>query len=447
MNSYKSCFAKSVNRFLFSFLASATLLTCTGTAGISAEEQSVPDNTSIDCSLAPSSISHSISATIPTETRSQSDTIDAAKAAAKSKSALTAESPLLETKGTTGTSVNGTAQDGTDTATFDSSSGKTYKAEIKIDTVATVISPRNPAQQIDDITNEMVNTDDKRTVSTSRKIFRKLGDMAQYATTCKGFHSSSEGADLILSEKEKELSKNTTASDYLKQRRYDGLHAQVAGCVFQIAMGLGTNEANHKDQFVNTGYLKLKDLIGEEKAQAWLNSLTSWSEQIKSENRKMDLDTLDVLTIQNKSAQVVNTALQNDDVVKTIRAKLHKYNGHSKFSQISNKVINTSLSLAALTPTFVSPAAQFTQFCYIAATGGPEESKLLKELYFDRRLEARLHRLDQETTMALTNYNIAVLTKNAALLGCCESVIKNMVGDEGSAAILPSSTNELAVAN
>jgi hypothetical protein len=145
--------------------------------------------------------------------------------------------------------------------------------------------------------------------------------------------------------------------------------------------------------------------------------------------------------------QVLNTALQNDELVKVIRTKLHKYNGHSKFSQISNKVINTSLSLAALTPTFVSPAAQVTQFLYVAATGGPEESKLLKELYFDRRLEERLHRLSQETNLALANYNIAILTKNPALLGCCESMIKKMVGEEGAAAILPSSASHLAQAN
>jgi hypothetical protein len=324
----------------------------------------------------------------------------------------------------------------------------TYKVEIKIDAPATAVLPlKSPAEQIDEITNQLVASDDNRGVSKSRKIFRKLGDMAQYATTCKGFHSSSEGADLILSEKEKELSKNSTAVEYLKQKRYDGLHAQVAGCVFQIAMGLGASDSSHKEQCVNSGYSKLKDLVGEEKAQSLLSSLTSWSEQVKSEDRKLDLDTLDVLTMQNKSVQVLNTALQNDELVKVIRTKLHKYNGHSKFSQISNKVINTSLSLAALTPTFVSPAAQVTQFLYVAATGGPEESKLLKELYFDRRLEERLHRLSQETNLALANYNIAILTKNPALLGCCESMIKKMVGEEGAAAILPSSASHLAQAN
>jgi hypothetical protein len=323
----------------------------------------------------------------------------------------------------------------------------TYKAEIKIDATVTVVPIKSPAQQIDEITSEALSKEANSEVSSTRKFLRKLGDMAQYATTCKGFHSSSEGADLILSEKEKDMLKNSTSLEYAKQRRYDGLHTQVAGCVFQIALGLGTNEAGHKEQFVNSGYLKLKDLIGEEKAQSWLNSLTAWSDQAKSENRKLDLDTLDVLTIQNKSAQVVSTALQNDDVVNTIKIKLHKYNTHSTFSRISNKVINTSLSLAALTPTFVSPAAQLTQFIYVASTGGPEESKLLRELYLDRRLEERFRRLSQETSLALTNYNIAVLTKNATLLGCCESVIKKMVGEQGAATILPSSMSRLAAAN
>jgi hypothetical protein len=60
------------------------------------------------------------------------------------------------------------------------------------------------------------------------------------------------------------------------------------------------------------------------------------------------------------------------------------------------------------------------------ATGGPEQCKLLKELYLDKRFESRWKVLNEEAHLAVDNYQVAVLTRNPVLLACAESVVCQM---------------------
>jgi hypothetical protein len=69
-------------------------------------------------------------------------------------------------------------------------------------------------------------------------------------------------------------------------------------------------------------------------------------------------------------------------------------------------------------------------------TGGPEENKILKELYFGRRLEIRRKRISDETQMALTNYQKALLTHNVPQLAMSEIVLSELVGPEKIAMVL-----------
>jgi hypothetical protein len=70
------------------------------------------------------------------------------------------------------------------------------------------------------------------------------------------------------------------------------------------------------------------------------------------------------------------------------------------------------------------------------ATGGPEDYKLLTELYLDKRMECRWKRLNQESAQAINAYNNAVMTKNPVLLGLSESFISVMGGEETSSRII-----------
>jgi hypothetical protein len=86
------------------------------------------------------------------------------------------------------------------------------------------------------------------------------------------------------------------------------------------------------------------------------------------------------------------------------------------------------LGAASMTPTFVGPAAKTALVAFVMATGGPEQCKLLKELYLDKRLESRWKVLNEEAHMAVENYQLAVLTKNPTLLCYSESIVGQMVG-------------------
>jgi hypothetical protein len=122
-------------------------------------------------------------------------------------------------------------------------------------------------------------------------------------------------------------------------------------------------------------------------------------------------------------------SLRDDDVVKSIETRLHRYNHISNFSRVTSKFVNTSLSVVAFSPTF--------------ASGGPEEKKLLKEVYLDRCFEGRFERLNQEIALATNNYNHAILTHNPVLFSCAHSLMEGLTSPDTMAALTDESETVL----
>ena len=168
-------------------------------------------------------------------------------------------------------------------------------------------------------------------------------------------------------------------------------------------------------------------LVGEDEASRSLELLAAWANQISVPDDAFSADPWDPLSVREKLGEVLTASVPEDEVVKSVQTRLHRYNHLSNINRASAKVINTSLSLAALTPTFVSPAAQGLQFCYIAATGGPEEKKCLKEVYLDRCFETRLDRLNEESMLMVTSHNTAVMTHNPVLLTCTDELMQSLM--------------------
>jgi hypothetical protein len=79
-----------------------------------------------------------------------------------------------------------------------------------------------------------------------------------------------------------------------------------------------------------------------------------------------------------------------------------------------------------MSPTFVAPAAQVAWTTFVMVNGGPEEAKLLKEIYLDRRFESRWKMFNQEAGQAVTSYNTAMMTKNATLATVSQLLLDNM---------------------
>lgn len=275
---------------------------------------------------------------------------------------------------------------------------------------------------------------DKEYHGVAKKSLSVVKQVAHYATEYRGFEMSSEGADVILDEKVK--LKSTASIDYVKQQQVDELHMKISSSMMQMAQGLGMSDPSIRQRTVDAGLNQLRQLVDEQDAQKALSSLKAWSEQLNVPDSIYKQQPWSMMDIQAKTEQLLKDASQSDPVIGLVRRALHKYNGHSKLALAGAKMINTTLAIAMFSPTVVSPAAQVLQFVYQMATGGPEDSKLLAELYLDKRLESRFHRINQESNQAINAYNNALMTKNPVLLGYSESIISSMASEETGSKII-----------
>jgi hypothetical protein len=304
----------------------------------------------------------------------------------------------------------------------------------------------NPSETIQHLVAVAIERNKERDLLNERSKFHskkwtrvvsRSKSMLQYATSYQGFESSSEAADVILEEKLK--LKSGSAVEFVRQRQKDAAHLQLVCAVMEIATGLGLADTEKRELAVQSGMQAMIPLVGEEEAQKCLHSLTAWSKQVKIAEDAFAREHWDVLRLRQKSQEVLANSLAEDDVVKSIETRLHKFNHHSNFSRVTSKFVNTTLSIIAFSPTMASPAAQAAQFVYVACTGGPEEKKLLKEVYLDRCFESRFDRLSQESMLVMNSYNDAVLTHNPILFSFTQAMIDGMTNPAVGAALTSNS--------
>jgi hypothetical protein len=309
----------------------------------------------------------------------------------------------------------------------------------------------NPSQLMDRLIQVAVSKDaakdelDSKAHFHNKKWTRFLGrskDMLEFMTSYQGFESSSEGADVILEEKLK--LKSRAAIEFVRQRKLDSAHIQLTCALMEVATGLGLSDEQRKSQAIENGLQEMIPLVGKEEADHTLESMIAWSQQQTAADINFERDPLDVLSVRNKSRAMLACCLSDDSVVKSIEARLHRFNHISNFSRAAAKFVNTTMSIIAFSPTLASPAAQTAEFLFVACTGGPEEKKLLKEVYLDRCFESRFERLNQEIGMSINNYNSAILTRNAVLYRCSQSVMENLTTPETVASLMGGSTENIS---
>jgi hypothetical protein len=295
----------------------------------------------------------------------------------------------------------------------------------------------SPVQLIDHLVGVALARDRDRELLERKKRFHdkkltrfwgRTKDMVQYMTDYQGFESSSEAADVILEEKLK--LKHRAAVEFVRQKRLDAAHLQLTCAVMQVAMALGMKDEAKREQAIDSGREVMVPLIGAEESTQTVQDLAAWSKSLQVPESSFMQDPWDVVTQRKKTVSMLVCSLHDDDVVKSIEARLHRYNHISNFSRVTSKVVNTSLSIIAFSPTFASPAAQAAQFVYVACTGGPEEKKLLKEVYLDRCFESRFERLDQEIGLTVNNYNNAIATHNPVLFSCTRLMMEGMTSPD-----------------
>lgn len=254
-------------------------------------------------------------------------------------------------------------------------------------------------------------------------------DALDYMIPYRGFGPSAEAGDIILGEKLK--LKSRASAEFARQKNIDETHLKVTTCMFQVAMGLGMADTQRGDEIVASGMQSLKELVGDEQADATMKMLAQFKDNFSVPDAVYEQKVWDVSQKQIKRNQIFQASLEEDPVVKEIKKRVHKYNQKSRLSMVTSQLVQTGLSVAALTPSFIGPGAKVALLTYVMATGGPESCKLLKELYLDKRFESRCKVIGEEAHMAIDNYQIALMTRNPVLLACSESLLGQMIGELG----------------
>jgi hypothetical protein len=249
-------------------------------------------------------------------------------------------------------------------------------------------------------------------------------DIAELATSYKGFEQSSEAADVVLEEKIKLKSRASVA--YAKQHQRDLLHAKVVASMMQIALARGLKDQSEGKAAEAEAVTQLTGLVGADKTAKTVALVNEWCEHCQDNLAPDSQPIVGPIKMKSESDKIMKTAMASDEIVGEIKGKLHKYNGRSNLARATAKVVNTTLSLAAFTPTFISPAAQVAWCAYIVTQGGPEESKLLKEVYLAKRFESRWQMLNEEANLALNSYNTGIYTHNPTLLAFSQFLISRM---------------------
>jgi hypothetical protein len=265
----------------------------------------------------------------------------------------------------------------------------------------------------------------KKYGKNSQSLLQRSKDVANFVTSYKGFERSSEAADVILNEKLTVKSKASAV--FLYQRKVDDFNSKIFSTLLQMSTGLGMPDGDRKKQVIDSAVAELATLVGDDAAHTAYDRMKTWSESVNvAEAVDFNGRPMDVLETESKVKTAVNGALENDDVVAEIKTHLHKYNRHSKFMRGTAKIVNTTLSIAMLAPNFISPAAQVAYLAFCVSTGGPEDAKLLQELYLDQRFQSRWKVYNHKAELAVNSYNLSLLSKNQVALRFSQNVLADM---------------------
>lgn len=250
-----------------------------------------------------------------------------------------------------------------------------------------------------------------------QKLLATAKDSFNYMIPYRGFAPSSEAGDVILDEKVK--LKSLAAAQYAQQRLIDESHLKITTAVLEIAQGQGMSTGG--EATLSKGMADLTEAVGADET-------TVTSEMIKGQvaTAPPDITGWDVAEKQRQYLTLAKSAVEADAVISEIAAKVHKYNRHGKGSMMASHIVQPLLGALRQTPTFVGPAAAGVLTAYVMATGGPEQDKLLKELYLDKRLSCRMTLISEESHLVLDSYIAGVQSSNSVLQATAETLIQQM---------------------
>lgn len=247
--------------------------------------------------------------------------------------------------------------------------------------------------------------------TTTQRLLATTKDALNYLLPYRGFGPSAEAGDLILNDTVK--IKSLASARYVKQRIIDETHLQVMTAVMELASDINKPE----------NLVPLAGLVGDAQANEIRDIL------LTHVNDSVPSSTWDVLEKQRRYKLLVKSVVAQDKVVSDITVQLNKYNKKSKLSMNTSKILEPVLAALSLTPNMIGPGAKMALTSYVMVTGGPEQDKLLKELYLDRSLQSRLNLIAEEAHTALDSYYTAMNTHNPVLYYASDALIGQMLSE------------------
>jgi len=268
-----------------------------------------------------------------------------------------------------------------------------------------------------------------------QRTLRVTKDAVNYVYPYRGFSMSMEGSRVILDEKQK--LNNLCIAELTKQRYWDEMHPKIIAQIMQMAQGLGMEKSELADEAVQKGFTGLKNLTNAEIAEETLKELSEWKNQLNIPEPVFQQTAWDVESTERIYQKALKISADGDPLIHQVFKTVKKYD-HGKLANMTASAIEANLSALTILSgnPLASLAAEGANTAFVMTTGGPEENKILKELYFGRRLEIRRKRINDETQLALTNYQKALLTHNAPQLLMSEIVLSELVGPEKIAMVL-----------
>lgn len=267
---------------------------------------------------------------------------------------------------------------------------------------------------------------------SSQKGKSGLIDVGQnYFGLPRGFDASEEGARVVLNEPGNAHSLESEI--LLQQKSLDEIHPVLVACILEIALGLGCSPTTESQRHVKKGMQNLTTIAGPEAAGQTLEMLVEWAKTVDVKESVFQQRRWDAEQLENKITLTEELAFNNDPLASDLQMRLHRYSDHSKSMRTTAKVVEgTFTGISMFGPGFGIPiAAKTANAGFGVANGGSEESKLLRQVYYQKQLELRRSALAKEAQSILLHYKEALETQNSPLLLCCEALIAQMVGAIG----------------
>ena len=185
-----------------------------------------------------------------------------------------------------------------------------------------------------------------------------------------------------------------------------GRASRTAVCMLQMASELGSaskTPSQTKSENTVSEFRKLSDLIGSKNAALMLEAFAKETGTKSVVAGPITSDNFEQRAVIQR--RLIAMSLHSDEIYQDISKQLHHYSDKSKGQRNATKVAYCTFTVAGFVPTIIAPLSSTAMVTTMFANGGPEQDKLLKEIYLGKLLERRRALVTEEITTALKPTN------------------------------------------